>query len=99
MKQKGNNSSNYNNDEGDLSSSSSSSHDDRRKKIITYEKLVNEQLRPQLKEVIEARDKLNTELAKYLQLRSNIKLIKRNDQQQVQTLLNLGSDFYVQAEM
>jgi len=50
-----------------------------------------------LEKALETRDKVYENLAKYLELRNNILMLKENNVTEIKTLINLGSEFYVHA--
>eukprot|EP00744_Colponema_vietnamica_P023781 GILI01034517.1.p1 GENE.GILI01034517.1~~GILI01034517.1.p1 ORF type:complete len:164 (-),score=29.71 GILI01034517.1:110-571(-) len=68
-------------------------------KIHEMEKFIDEKLKADLKNVLDDRDKLYEELSQYLQLRSEIEMIKDNKLSSMKTMTNLGSDFFVEAEI
>eukprot|EP00743_Colponemidia_sp_Colp-15_P012350 GILK01014025.1.p1 GENE.GILK01014025.1~~GILK01014025.1.p1 ORF type:complete len:161 (+),score=27.30 GILK01014025.1:65-547(+) len=72
---------------------------DTERKVFEYEKFVDERLKQDLKNVLDDRDKLYEQIAQYLQLRNNITVIKENQLKQMKTMVNLGCDFYAQAEV
>ncbi|KAJ3437521.1 protein uxt [Anaeramoeba flamelloides] len=71
----------------------------RRQKIVQYEQFINEKLKPDLKKVLDARDKIYERISKYLVLQNNIKLVQENKINHMSTLINLASNFYVQSKV
>ncbi|KAJ3435778.1 protein uxt [Anaeramoeba flamelloides] len=71
----------------------------RRQKIVQYEQFINEKLKPDLKKVLDSRDKIYERISKYLVLQNNIKLVQENKINHMSTLINLASNFYVQSKV
>ena len=63
------------------------------------EELINETLRSELQSVLDARDRLYERMAACLELRTNCKQLLESGQRSLKTMVNLGSDFYVQAHV
>ena len=71
-------------------------------KVDKFEDFLNERLKPDLKSVLEQRDKIYEEIAEYLALKNTISAIQRSDLKKGQSLkakVDLGANFYVQAEV
>ena len=69
-------------------------------KITRYETFLNEELKPDLKYVLEQRDKIYAEIAEYLALKSSIETIQASKLlpgQPLKTKVDLGCNFYCQA--
>eukprot|EP01103_Thecamoeba_quadrilineata_P007275 TRINITY_DN1709_c0_g1_i2.p1 TRINITY_DN1709_c0_g1~~TRINITY_DN1709_c0_g1_i2.p1 ORF type:complete len:149 (-),score=26.17 TRINITY_DN1709_c0_g1_i2:139-585(-) len=68
-------------------------------KIAQYEKLIDEKLKVELKNTLDQRDKLFDQISKYVALRNNINLIQQNNLKSLDSMVNLGSEFYAKAEV
>ena len=71
-------------------------------KVESYEAFLNERLKTDLKQVMDLRDNVNSEIAEYLQLRNVIEKIKESDSAKMDTLktmVDLGANFYCQARV
>uniref|UniRef100_T1JE96 Protein UXT n=1 Tax=Strigamia maritima TaxID=126957 RepID=T1JE96_STRMM len=68
-------------------------------KILKYEEFLNETLRSDLNRIVTCRDEVCKQISDYLQLRNIVESLQITDQidKPMKTLMNLGSDFYVQA--
>eukprot|EP00088_Acartia_fossae_P037578 TRINITY_DN3878_c0_g1_i10.p1 TRINITY_DN3878_c0_g1~~TRINITY_DN3878_c0_g1_i10.p1 ORF type:complete len:180 (-),score=27.56 TRINITY_DN3878_c0_g1_i10:72-560(-) len=72
------------------------------KKITRYETHLNEVLRKDLEKCLELRDKIYTEQAEFLALRNSITTIKEaglKENETLHTKVDLGCNFYCQAEV
>ncbi|KAF8946280.1 hypothetical protein BGZ46_005821, partial [Entomortierella lignicola] len=67
-------------------------------KIARYESFVNEGLRKDLKDALDARDAIYDQISEYLKLAKDIEIIKDNELTEMKTQVDLGSNFYVQAK-
>lgn len=67
--------------------------------ITGYEELLNERLKVELERVHDQRDRLHEQIAHTLELRNNVQLVLDQKQTSLKTMVNLGSDFYVQAHV
>ncbi|KAF9433841.1 hypothetical protein BGZ76_008922 [Entomortierella beljakovae] len=74
-------------------------NDSIQEKIVRYEKFVNEGLRKDLKDALDARDAIYDQISDYLKLAKDIEVIKDNGLTEMKTQVDLGSNFYVQAKM
>ncbi|KAI1307371.1 hypothetical protein EDD11_004485 [Mortierella claussenii] len=68
-------------------------------KIARYETFVNEGLRKDLKDALDARDAIYDQISEYLKLSKDIEVIKDNGLKEMKTQVDLGSNFYVQAKI
>nr|KAG5708449.1 hypothetical protein BaRGS_026176 [Batillaria attramentaria] len=70
-------------------------------KIYAYETFLNERLREDLRKILESRDKIYGQIAEYLQLKTVIEKLKEDgaDKKQLKTKVDLGCNFYVQANV
>lgn len=66
-------------------------------KIKKYENFVETKLKVDLRAILDARDKLYTQISDYVTLRNNIKTVQDSKQKKLKTMVNLGSEFWVQA--
>lgn len=70
------------------------------RKVLDYEKFLNEKLREDLRLILEKRDKTYEQIAEYLQLKTTIEKIKENNETEgLKTKVDLGCNFYVQANI
>ncbi|KAG4105282.1 Prefoldin alpha-like protein [Neocallimastix lanati (nom. inval.)] len=67
--------------------------------ILKYEKFVNDTLKPKLKNELDLRDKIYDEISEYSKLNTKIEFIKENNLKKLRTKVDLGSNFYVNAEI
>ncbi|KAF9353460.1 hypothetical protein BGX26_008773 [Mortierella sp. AD094] len=68
-------------------------------KIARYETFVNEGLRKDLKDTLDARDAIYDQISEYLKLAKDIEVIKDNGLTEMKTQVDLGSNFYAQAKI
>ncbi|XP_046845363.1 protein UXT homolog [Xenia sp. Carnegie-2017] len=68
-------------------------------KVRKYEEFINDCLKADLRKVHELRDKLYSNIADYLQLKTTIEKIKFFDGGKMKTQVDLGCNFYCQAEV
>ncbi|KAG0330551.1 hypothetical protein BGZ99_000022 [Dissophora globulifera] len=68
-------------------------------KIARYESFVNEGLRKDLQDALDARDAIYDQISEYLKLAKDIEVIKDNGLKEMKTQVDLGSNFYVQAKI
>ena len=69
-------------------------------KITKYEAFLSDQLRPDLKALLEERDKIYSETAEFLALKNSIEAIKSSSLspgEPLKTKVDLGCNFYCQA--
>ena len=81
------------------SSSSSAPPSDAATEAAQLEELINETLRRELQSALDARDKLYEKIAACMELRTNCQQLLERGQRELKTMVNLGSDFYVQAHV
>lgn len=68
-------------------------------KVLQYEHFINEVLKRDLQRVLEHRDSVYEKIAQYLQLKNTIQTLQDSGSQQLKTEVDLGCNFYVQAEI
>ncbi|KAF9285240.1 hypothetical protein BGZ68_004035 [Mortierella alpina] len=73
--------------------------DNIQQKLARYETFVNESLRKDLKDALDARDAIYDQTSEYLKLAKDIEVIKENGLTEMKTQVDLGSNFYVQAKI
>eukprot|EP00096_Caligus_rogercresseyi_P006023 TRINITY_DN22159_c0_g1_i1.p2 TRINITY_DN22159_c0_g1~~TRINITY_DN22159_c0_g1_i1.p2 ORF type:complete len:161 (+),score=39.12 TRINITY_DN22159_c0_g1_i1:49-531(+) len=69
-------------------------------KVLKYESFVNDQLKPDLKYVLEKRDKIYSEISEFLALKNSVLAIQSADLkpgQPLQTKVDIGCNFYCNA--
>ena len=81
------------------SSSSTAPPSDAATEAAQLEELINETLRRELQSALDARDKLYEKIAACMELRTNCQQLLERGQRELKTMVNLGSDFYVQAHV
>jgi len=68
-------------------------------KIREYEGFIDMRLKVDLDKIIQARDNYYNQIAKYLELKNNITLLQENRLQSIKSMVNLGCEFYIQANV
>uniref|UniRef100_UPI0037E9197B protein UXT n=1 Tax=Semicossyphus pulcher TaxID=241346 RepID=UPI0037E9197B len=68
-------------------------------KVLQYENFINEVLKRDLQKVLEQRDSVYEKISQYLQLKNTIQTLQESGSQQLKTEVDLGCNFYVQAEV
>lgn len=68
-------------------------------KVLQYENFINEVLRRDLQKVLEQRDSVYEKISQYLQLKNTIQSLQEAGSQQLKTDVDLGCNFFVQAEV
>ncbi|XP_047444502.1 protein UXT [Mugil cephalus] len=68
-------------------------------KVLQYENFINEVLKRDLQKVMEQRDLVYEKISQYLQLKNVIHTLKDAGAQQLKTDVDLGSNFFVQAQV
>ncbi|XP_074644728.1 protein UXT-like [Tubulanus polymorphus] len=68
-------------------------------KVYDYEDFLNNVLQVDLKKVLETRDALYEKISTYLELKNTIEMIKEADTSSIKTKVDLGCNFYVQANV
>ncbi|XP_040921764.1 protein UXT [Toxotes jaculatrix] len=68
-------------------------------KVLQYENFINEVLKRDLQKVLEQRDSVYEKISQYLQLKNTIQTLQDSGSQQLKTDVDLGCNFYVQAEV
>ncbi|XP_027914281.1 protein UXT homolog isoform X3 [Vigna unguiculata] len=71
----------------------------RREKVRKYEEFVDKRLKPDLIHAISQRDKVFEQQKIFADLRRNIENLEKNSVTSLRTLVNLGSEVYLQAEV
>ena len=70
------------------------------KKVKSFEAFLNEKLRPDLKSVLEDRDKIYEEIAEYLSLKNSIEALETTGfPKPLKTRVDLGCNFYMRANV
>ncbi|KAI9491343.1 Prefoldin subunit-domain-containing protein [Zychaea mexicana] len=67
--------------------------------INKYEEFINLKLKPSLKATLDARDVVFDTISEYQKLKSQIELIQQNELDELKTMVDLGTQFYVQAHI
>ncbi|XP_031149039.1 protein UXT [Sander lucioperca] len=68
-------------------------------KVLQYENFINEVLKRDLQKVLEQRDSVYEKISQYLQLKNTIQSLQESGLQQLKTDVDLGCNFFVQAEV
>ncbi|MED6106770.1 hypothetical protein PIB30_007430 [Stylosanthes scabra] len=68
-------------------------------KVQRYEEFVDRRLKPDLQHAIDERDKIFEQQKIFTDLRRNIENLEKNSITSLRTLVNLGSEVYLQAEV
>ncbi|XP_075993276.1 protein UXT [Genypterus blacodes] len=68
-------------------------------KVLQYESFINDVLRGDLQRVLDQRDGVYEKISQYLQLKNTIQRVQESGSQQLKTDVDLGCNFYVQAEV
>ncbi|XP_070825036.1 protein UXT [Chaetodon trifascialis] len=68
-------------------------------KVLQYENFTNEVLKTDLQKVLENRDAVYEKIAQYLQLKNTIQSLQELGSQRLKTEVDLGCNFFVQAEV
>lgn len=68
-------------------------------KVLQYETFINEVLRRDLQKVLEQRDSVYEKISQYLQLKNTVQSLQESGSQQLKTDVDLGCNFFVQAEV
>ncbi|XP_022633964.1 protein UXT homolog isoform X1 [Vigna radiata var. radiata] len=71
----------------------------RQEKVRKYEEFVDKRLKPDLIHAISQRDKVFEQQKIFSDLRRNIENLEKNSVTSLRTLVNLGSEVYLQAEV
>ncbi|KAI6676868.1 hypothetical protein NL676_037664 [Syzygium grande] len=71
----------------------------RQDKVRKFEEFVDRRLKPDLVRAISERDKVFEEQKTFLDLRKNIENLQSNSVTSLKTMVNLGSEVYMQAEV
>ncbi|KAI8099465.1 Prefoldin alpha-like protein [Halteromyces radiatus] len=64
-----------------------------------YDEFINLKLKPNLKAVLDSRDEVFNTISEYQKLKSQIELIQKGEHKELKTMVDLGSQFYVQAHV
>ncbi|XP_029974794.1 protein UXT [Salarias fasciatus] len=68
-------------------------------KVLEYEHFINEVLRRDLQKVMEQRDEVYEKISQYLQLKNTIQSLQGSESKQLKVDVDLGCNFFVQAEV
>ncbi|KAF9417835.1 hypothetical protein BGZ94_009855 [Podila epigama] len=68
-------------------------------KLARYETFVNETLKKDLQDALDARNVIYDQISEYLKLAKDIEIIKSNGLKEMKTQVDIGSNFYVQAKI
>ncbi|XP_038578642.1 protein UXT [Micropterus salmoides] len=68
-------------------------------KVLQYENFINEVLKTDLQKVLDQRDSVYEKISQYLQLKNTIQSLQESSSQRLKTDVDLGCNFYVQAEV
>ncbi|XP_059447789.1 uncharacterized protein LOC132179156 isoform X2 [Corylus avellana] len=71
----------------------------RQEKVQRFEEFVDRRLKPDLIQAIAERDKVFEQQKVFLDLRRNIENLQKNSVTSLRTLVNLGSEVYMQADV
>jgi len=63
------------------------------------EQFLDERLKGELERLMKYRETLYEQLSEYLSLRNNIQMLKDRSLKEIRTMMNLGSEFYVQTKV
>lgn len=72
---------------------------DTSEQLRRYQRELSEKLHPELNRMLTYRESLYEQVSHYLSLKNKIEMIQTQNLDQMDTLVNLGSDFYVQAKV
>lgn len=68
-------------------------------KVLQYENFINDVLRMDLQKVLEQRDSVYEKISQYLQLKNTLQSLQEGGSERLKTDVDLGCNFYVQAEV
>ncbi|XP_028265495.1 protein UXT [Parambassis ranga] len=68
-------------------------------KVLQYENFINDVLKRDLQKVLEQRDQVFEKISQYLQLKNTIQSLQEAGSQQLKADVDLGCNFFVQAEV
>ncbi|XP_019716196.1 protein UXT [Hippocampus comes] len=68
-------------------------------KVLQYERFIDEVLKKDLQRVTEQRDAVYEQISHYLQLKNTLQALQETDSHRLKTDVDLGCNFYVQAEV
>ncbi|XP_061591682.1 protein UXT [Cololabis saira] len=68
-------------------------------KVLRYETFISDVLHRDLQKVLEQRDQVYEKISQYLQLKNTIQSLQEAGSQKLKTDVDLGCNFYVQAEV
>ncbi|CAN6205961.1 unnamed protein product [Urochloa humidicola] len=71
----------------------------RQEKVRKYEEFVDRRLKPDLAKAIAQRDRVFEQQKTFLDLKRNIENLERNGVTSMQSMVNIGSEVYMQAEV
>jgi hypothetical protein len=67
------------------------------RKLEHYQRMLQETLTPALSQALHYRDLMYQQISHYIALKNNIEMIKTKRLSEMDTMVNLGCDFYVEA--
>ncbi|XP_059189553.1 protein UXT [Centropristis striata] len=68
-------------------------------KVLQYENFISDVLKRDLQKVLEQRDSVYEKISQYLQLKNTIQSLEDSGSKQLKTDVDLGCNFFVQAEV
>ncbi|XP_061644862.1 protein UXT [Phyllopteryx taeniolatus] len=68
-------------------------------KVLQYERFIDEVLKKDLQRVMEQRDSVYEQISHYLQLKNTLQALQETDSHRLKADVDLGCNFYVQAEV
>ncbi|XP_029361743.1 protein UXT [Echeneis naucrates] len=68
-------------------------------KVVQYENFINDVLRRDLQKVLEQRDQVYEKISQYLLLKNTIHNLQDSGSQQLKTEVDLGCNFFIQAQV
>ncbi|XP_013855059.1 protein UXT [Austrofundulus limnaeus] len=69
------------------------------RKVLQYETFISDVLKKDLQKVLEQRDQVYEKISQYLQLKNTIQSLQEAESQQLKTEVDLGCNFFVQAQI
>ncbi|XP_077437875.1 protein UXT [Vanacampus margaritifer] len=81
------------------SKTNANSHSAVDSKVLQYERFIDEVLKKDLQKVMEQRDAVYEQISHYLQLKNTLQALQETDSQSLKADVDLGCNFYVQAEV
>eukprot|EP01130_Rhizamoeba_saxonica_P018651 TRINITY_DN9405_c0_g1_i1.p1 TRINITY_DN9405_c0_g1~~TRINITY_DN9405_c0_g1_i1.p1 ORF type:complete len:195 (-),score=34.22 TRINITY_DN9405_c0_g1_i1:16-600(-) len=72
---------------------------DIKQKITKYETFINDRLKMDLQQVLLDRDQVYQDISDYLELRNNIEALQETNSKQIESMVNLGQEFFARAKI